>query len=132
MVKPFTGFITEDGHKFDKELDAHKHEISVTISKEMPALKSSIGAIMDNVDRLAEILSPLSPKANQPPLDSDKPPLSQTTRRAPASLSTFSAEIKASRPAWEEPVSVVADKDGNLVLSKPIPLYDDFDTAGCV
>lgn len=145
MVKPFTGFITEDGHKFDKELDAHKHEISVTISKEMPALKSSIGAIMDNVDRLAEILSPLSPKANQPPLSSKKPPLGQPTpevgkgykfkRRKevqPAILPAGEVVLPREKrePQIVQPVSVVSDKDGNLVLTKPIPLYDD--TMGCV
>lgn len=79
MVTPFTGFKAEDGSKFECEADAYRHEIKAAIISKHPAIKSSIGIIMDDIEWFANILLPVSSILNKPPLTGNKPPLRPET-----------------------------------------------------
>ena len=78
MVQQFTGFITDDGSKFACEADAHKHEIGQAIRAKFPAMLSSVGTIMDNLEWFAALLSPMAPIPANHPQPLDKPPLAGT------------------------------------------------------
>lgn len=79
MVKPFNGFMADDGTKFACEADAHRYEIQQQIATKFPGMKSAISTIMDNAEWFAVLLSPLAPKPENHPAHAARPPLAGTT-----------------------------------------------------
>jgi len=85
MVKPFNGFVADDGTKFETEIEAIGHEVKTTATKSFPELKAIIGA-PGRFEDLCELLKPYACHPNRPTPAPEIPPVEspETTRLNPS------------------------------------------------
>lgn len=60
MGTKVTSWQSDDGVLFTDEGDMLRHEVKTALVEKFPELKSSMTAIMDNIERISEIIEPLA------------------------------------------------------------------------